>query len=39
MNRVPKVRTLLFTEICPLNCNYCNLRARKEWSDTEGFSK
>lgn len=34
-----KVYTLLFTEKCPIVCNYCNLRANDAWEKNPEFTK
>lgn len=34
-----KVYSLLFTEKCPVVCNYCNLRSRPSWEKNPEFTK
>lgn len=34
-----KVYTLLFTEKCPIVCNYCNLRNRDSWEKNPEYTK
>lgn len=36
---IPKCRTILFTELCPLRCQYCFLREKDSWTDAPGFTK
>lgn len=38
-HNTPKVHTMLFTEECPLKCNYCNLRAQEAWGQFAGYTK
>lgn len=37
--KIPKIHTVLFTNICPLRCNYCNLRAQESWGKFPEYSK
>ncbi len=38
-DHIPKVHTILFTEDCPLCCNYCNLRANDKWETQPAYTK
>lgn len=35
----PKIRTILFTEKCQLNCNYCNLQTFDDYATCQPLSK
>lgn len=35
----PKIRTILFTEVCPLNCTYCMLKTAPNFGSVSGLKK
>ena len=39
INKLVKVRTIIFTEACPLDCRYCNLRLGDAFGTTPGLTK
>ena len=34
-----RVRTILFTEVCPLACNYCNLKTQPSFGSAKAYTK